>query len=63
MIMVLELGGRNARAYLPRHITRCFETHKLSPGEQITGATANKQSVLHGGPPFFFSFFFSETLL
>lgn len=24
MIMVLEAGGRNARAYLPRHITRAL---------------------------------------
>lgn len=52
-------GGRVRRQKCQSVFTEahysCFETHKLSPGEQITGATAaaaaaaNKQRVLHGG--------------
>ena len=69
MIMVLESGGRNARAYLPRHITRALETHKLSRGEQITGATQQQPTSSRScmvASFFFFSlffFFFHETLL
>ena len=62
MIMVLESGGRNARAYLPRHITRALETHKLSRGEQITGATqqqpTSSRSCMVASFFFFLSFLF-----
>lgn len=60
MIMLLESGGRKCQSVFTEAHYSCFETRKLSPGEQIAAA-ANEQSVLHGGP--FFLFFFSETLL
>lgn len=55
-----DRGGRVRRQKCQSVFTEahysCFETHKLSPGEQITGATAaaaaaaaNEQRVLHGG--------------
>lgn len=64
MIMVLELGGRNARAYLPEHITRAFSHTNCLLADKSRGAVQqqpNEQPVLHC---FFFSssFFSLETL-
>lgn len=59
MIMVLELGGRNARVYLLRHITRALRHTKCLP--------ANKSQEQHSGSqqavsPAWWPFF-CETLL
>lgn len=63
MIMVLELGGRNARVYLPRHITRASRHTKCLPANksQEQHSSSSQQAVNPAQwPP---GFFLGETLL
>lgn len=43
MIMVLELGGRNARAYLPEHITRAFSHTNCLLADKSQGQCSSSQ--------------------
>lgn len=44
MIMVLELGGRNARAYLPEHITRAFSHTNCLPVDKSQERCSSSQT-------------------
>lgn len=55
MIVVLELGGRNARAYLPRHITRALRhTNYLLENKLQEQHSSSQQAVSPAWWPFFF---------
>lgn len=56
MIMVLELGGRNARVYLPRHITRALRHTKclLANKSQERRSSSSQRAADPAWWPFLF---------